>query len=466
MAAGDGFTIALRSSEAMHLIGAKDTWPVIFSGDLDELQAIQGVAVDIANRLTQTATLEVAIARSSEQTGFPNRPRWLPFGVAQGHAGLGIMCSYFDACFPGQGWDLKGHFHLRAAAESLCSSTFPPMGLFSGMSGLGFSAWCLSGNRGRYKTLLARVDELLLRTVADAVRGLSRRHEGLRTEEFDLISGLTGIGAYLLCRKEDQRCSVMLEQILRALVDLSNQRADEPRWFTPADCAAGELGGLYPEGNMNCGLAHGIPGPLSLLAIARGKGFHVDGMPEAIDNMADWLMRHSLQDEWGINWPAIIPVRKLAPDAWRTEIATSRSAWCYGSPGVARSLWLAGETLDDNRYRTTAIAAIETVLRRPVGSRGIDAPTFCHGVAGLLQITSRFYQDTGLPELRQGTAVLIRQLMLAHRAESLLGYQDIEPGLRYVDDPGLLDGAAGIALTLLAASSAKAPVWDRLFLLA
>ena len=43
--------------------------------------------------------------------------------------------------------------------------------------------------------------------------------------------------------------------------------------------------------------------------------------------------------------------------------------------------------------------------------------------------------------------------------------RDLEPDGRLVDCVGLIDGAAGVALVLLAASSPVEPAWDRVFLL-
>jgi lantibiotic biosynthesis protein len=109
---------------------------------------------------------------------------------------------------------------------------------------------------------------------------------------------------------------------------------------------------------------------------------------------------------------------------------------------------------------------MEAVYRRPIRQRGIDSPTFCHGVAGLLQVTLRFAHDTGLPLFIDAAQTLTEQLLVAYRPESLVGYVSLEPGDNPVDRPGLLDGAAGVAMVLLAAATDVEPEWDRLFLIA
>jgi hypothetical protein len=102
--------------------------------------------------------------------------------------------------------------------------------------------------------------------------------------------------------------------------------------------------------------------------------------------------------------------------------------------------------------------------QRPIPERHIDSPTFCHGVSGLLHTTLRFAQDTRLPAMIRLATALTEQVLRAFDTESLLGYYALEPGGKRVDQPGLLDGAAGVVLVLLAAASREDPSWDRLFL--
>ena len=109
---------------------------------------------------------------------------------------------------------------------------------------------------------------------------------------------------------------------------------------------------------------------------------------------------------------------------------------------------------------------MEAVYRRPAAARRIGSPTFCHGVAGLLQVTLRFAHDAGAEWLRREAArLLARHLLSAHEPDTPLGYRNTEPTGTRTDQPGLLDGAAGVALVLLAAATAVEPAWDAVFLL-
>jgi hypothetical protein len=427
------------------------------------------VAREVATRLRNRELIEAATTAAAQQTAYPQSVYWEPHGVAQGDAGLALMCGYLDSCFPDEGWEVTAHHYLTLAARGAERSGYLAPGLFGGLSGLAFAARYLSRQGTRYQRLLTAIEEALLPRTVELADTLSQQKQGVSVGQFDLISGLSGVGAYLLCRREHQATVAALRTILRGLVALTGEEDGVPYWHTPAHLMSGEetMLRLYPNGNLNCGLAHGIPGPLGLMALALHSGVEVEGLEEAIDQVANWLSQNRVDDAWGMNWPTAVP---LAPDgesaaASSLPAESSRSAWCYGSPGVARALWLAGEALGNPEYRELAIDAMKAVYRRPVWERRIDSPTFCHGVAGLLQVTLRFANDTGMPLFKEAAKALSEQLLSLHDPDTLLGYYSLEPGGQRVDQPGLLDGAPGVALVLLAAATDVQPTWDRLFLL-
>jgi hypothetical protein len=430
---------------------------------------VLGVARELAQRLGDQHRVGLAIVAAKSQTAYPRTVRWQPYALAQGDAGIALSCAYLDACFPDEQWDRIGHNYLAVAAEAAEGSAHPSAGLFAGLAGLAFAGWSLSRGGTRYQRLLATLEQAVLEQIAGSADPLARvTTEGVAFGEFDAVSGLSGAGAYLLCRAHIPDASLAMKAILRSLVALARNDADPPRWWTPAHLlGSDEMTALHPYGNLNCGLAHGIPGPLALLALALMNGIRVEGCEEVVDGLADWLIAYQVADAWGVNWPYAVSltVEGLSepPDATR---AGSRAAWCYGAPGVARSLWLAGVARNRPEWRELAIEAMAAVYRRPHTARQINSPTFCHGVAGLLQVTLRFANETRLPMFTAAASELIEWLLSAYEPDSLMGYRNWEPGGTRVDQPGLLEGAAGVLLTLLAAATEVEPSWDRAFLLA
>jgi hypothetical protein len=279
----------------------------------------------------------------------------------------------------------------------------------------------------------------------------------MAVEDYDLVSGLSGVAAYLLCRFSDNRAYSALRTIIESLVEIIERKGPMPAWFTPAELiSAKDMMGKYPEGNLNCGLAHGMPGMLSVLAVALRQNIAVPGLYSAVERSAYWLKAQRLPDRWGGSWPPAVAIG--------TSTATVRApvAWCYGNPGIARALWLAGTAINDSSLCETAIEAIRAVCGR---GRSVASPTFCHGVAGLLQIAMRFASETALPEFSDLADTLLDRLLGSFSSDFLFGYRAYDSEIGFVDRAGLLDGAAGVALVLLAAASRQEPSWDRIFLL-
>ena len=439
------------------------------------------VASEVGSRVADPARVAAAVAAATRQTAHPASVHWRDHAVGQGHAGLALLFGALDQHDPGRGWDRTAHEHLTLAARASEAVGLPPAGLFAGLAGLGLVASCISGDGARYRRLLATLDQALVVRVPDLVAGLGgagparpaggpvglRAREpggGVAVRDVDLISGLAGVGAYLLLRRDRPGVEVALRRVLGSLVDLTGSDEDGPRWRTPPGQLSPDERARYPDGYLNCGLAHGIPGPLAMLSLALRAGVDLPGLPDAVARTADWLAAHRSDDPYGPSWPNAVPL----PDAGPSRIAPARAAWCYGGPGVAAALRLAGDALgrDGARYRDLASAALSAALARPAEVARAGSATFCHGRAGLLAVTSTFARATGDEGFRRAAAAMAAELVDRFDPAAPLGYRDREAGGRLVDQPGLLTGAPGVALALLGAAAPAEPGWARLFLLA
>jgi class I lanthipeptide synthase len=426
--------------------------------------AATAVAMNVTARLRLPDRIAQAAAAAMAQTAFPQCGYWVPYGLADGDAGLAVMSAQLDRCCPDEDWDITGHHQLTVAARAIERSGCLNPGLFAGWSGLAFAALALSRGGTRYGRLRAMLDSVLAPKIDVLVAESLARRNGMSVGTFDLISGLTGIGAYLLARGEPEGEFDALAAVIDALMTITGGEDALPRWYTPPELV-GDPAQLHlqPHGSLNCGLAHGIPGPLSLMALAISAGLTLPRLDERVRQLADWLIAHQLDGKRGITWPSMIPLDSRG----RTLSALpSRTAWCYGAPGVARSLWLAGTALGDDRFCQIAVEAMKVVYRTPRADQAIDSPTLCHGAAGLLQITLRFAHDTRDPVFTESAQHLVERILAANEPDTIVALRDVEPDGRKVDRAGLLTGAGGVALALLAAATNVEPTWDRAFLLA
>ncbi len=329
------------------------------------------------------------------------------------------------------------------------------MGLFSGLSGLALSASELSRGGTRYRRLLTTLDQSIVPGTFALANRLRGQQNGVGVGDFDVISGLSGVGAYLL-RRYGHPCKT---QAWRRWLMLS--WACWTKWMAfpsgilpPALLWDEELKTAYPYGNLNCGLAHGIPGPLAVLSLGLQAGLPVSGLPQAIAVIADWLCEHRCDDGWGVNWPGVVPIVKagaeqVAPDP------PSRCAWCYGSPGVARSLWLAGDALDRSDYRELSVSAMEAVFRRPV--RNVASTRRPSAMVWPVFWLSHCVSRTTLAQVFSlMLAAFLFSSCLTAISRSRCSAFVILSSKQRGRSARLLDGAPGVALVLLAAAARRA----------
>ncbi len=416
----------------------------------------------VAQRMRDSTYVNEIAEIANHEALFPSHRS--PSDVASGDAGLALMYSYFDACMPGQGFDLVTQQYLRIAAEGTRQSTLAFPSLFGGTAGLAFTLVQASQGGKRYQQTLARVHQGLCRQILTHPWRRPESAAGVASSDFDLIMGASGVLVYLVSLEQvDSTIQAAIAHLLAYLLWLSEagQPLGQERWYVPPDLLPTDMHRQhFPGGYFDCGLAHGIPGPLAALALAWVAGYRYPGLREAIASLAGWVVAHRVEQEGGSDWPASLPLEcATAPQTWQ-QLPPTRSAWCYGAPGVARSLWLAGRALGDRELCVRGIKAIEAVLRRPVAARAIDAPTLCHGVAGLLQICLRFAHECESDLVHAHIPILTEQILEAFDPTSALGFRDIDER-GPCDQPAWLTGAPGVAMVLLSAATNVTPTWDR-----
>jgi len=284
------------------------TWSTYLDGATRE-RAL-AIARGIAESLRDPARLASFIAVAHEQSPMADATAWQPHQMS-GDLGLALVFGHLDACFPEQGWQRDAHRHLEAAARHLESLAPAPLGMFAGAAGLGFCATTLARGGTRYARLLQRIDE----RTAEGANALADRllsgPGGHHISEFDLVSGLAGVMAYLLSRPGTPQTDVAVGAAVRAVVALAEDGDGMPRWHTPGAAVAKykeTLKGEYPQGYLDCGLAHGMPGLLMVLSLACERGAGTPAARDAVRRLASWLLAHRHDDAWGINWPPVVPL--------------------------------------------------------------------------------------------------------------------------------------------------------------
>jgi hypothetical protein len=431
------------------------------------------VAEAIAGRLSDPAHV-AAVADSPDNrmvlkddvTASP----WHPVSLSDGYPALAVLfaeLAKFDA-----GWRTTAHAYLTAALAAPVSGAG---GLYEGPTAVAFAAHSAARGYGGYQTLLAQLDRAIAdrakqRTAADLAR-ISAGQPIHGWTGYDVVTGATGLGRYLLARHQhggDGTVQEPLRAVLATLVaiataaDVTVDGCPAPAWLVRHDVMHAST--AVAPAHVNLGLAHGLAGPLALLAIAWQHGVRVDGHEEAIGRIVGLLCRWRATDAAGPYWPHWISSDNLSGAV--SPRPRTRDAWCYGSAGVARALYLAGVATGQAGWQDQAHEAMRAVLA--TGGGAIKDYSLCHGWAGLLQITARMAADTGDPQYAEAASAFASLVAEGYDPDQPFGYPYRYPPSRVVNRPGLLEGAAGIALALhgYARGRPAATGWDAALLLA
>ena len=351
------------------------------------------------------AALDEILAALAAAGAVPVGPTGGP--LTAGAAGWAVLCAY-------AGREEAADRHLDAAFAEVAEVEMGAS-LYGGFAGVGWADAHLHPDADSGE----EVDEIVLELVSRVP------WQG----GFDLVSGLVGLGVYALERRP--RAVGCLEAIAQRLDEVAAAGADGV-WHTPAADLPAHQRERAPAGLHDLGVAHGVAGALAFLAGAIDAGVEVERCRRLLERAVPWLLARRLTDG--------MPAQLVAGEAPRA----SRLGWCYGDPGTAAALLLAANATGHEAWREAALTIARAAAARPFERSGVVDAMLCHGAAGLGHI---FHLDMRRP------------------GEGVGGFRAFDGERGWHDDAGLLAGAAGAGLALLAATGATEPRWDRMLLL-
>jgi lantibiotic modifying enzyme len=383
-------------------------------------------------------------------------PRFAPThaSLVGGAAGLAVFHAYLARAGGDDGAAQTASQSLALAMEQTAATTMSPS-LYSGFTGVAWAVEHLSaqlldtGDDDPNEAVDALIVEYLKRT---PWRG-----------DYDLIIGLAGLGVYALERLPHATAVECLELVIDRLAETAERTARGVAWYTRPELLSERERELCPQGYYNLGLAHGVPGVIALLGQACAAGVARAKAEPLLEGAVAWLLAQRLPHTALSRFAGL-----MAPGV---DAKASRLAWCYGDPGVAAALFGAARHVNEPDWERAALDLMRGAAARAPEDAGVVDAGLCHGAAGPAHIFNRFYQATGEADFKTAARHWFNKtLELRRPGHGIAGFVALERDeigeQRWVDDPGLLTGAAGIALALLAATTRIEPEWDRMLLTA
>lgn len=248
---------------------------------------------------------------------------------------------------------------------------------------------------------------------------------------YDLVGGLVGYGVYFLERlhnatSDPGSAKQGLARVAHHLHALHVHAPGGVTWKTAPEHIPPTRNADAPDGYYDLGVAHGVAGVIALLSRVIALG----DPPPRTDHMRDeaarwlWTQRQSPAPEG--RFPAFLIPQRIA--------RRTRTAWCYGDPGIACATWGSDDAL---------ALAREVAARAPEHTQIVEAH-LCHGAVGLAHLLARCHFASNDPALRDAAIAWYGRAL----AMPVAGLD-------------LLEGQPGVGLALIAATSDTAPAWDR-----
>ncbi len=359
--------------------------------------------------------------------------------LARGYAGLAVAFSYMSSA----GLASKGTSEefLDRAMDLVSAEPLPPS-LHGGFTGVAWAAEHLGRRDFTFEDdPNTEIDQALLEYIqSDSWDG-----------DYDLVGGLAGFAVHAAERLPNTSGADILAAVTKRLAEIAEEDDEGITWPTAPDLLPDSAHESRAAGVYNLGASHGVPGAIAALVIAQANG--VGAARELVGPAIKWLLGQ--RRDYAGGFPS-----------YAGDSRPARTAWCYGGPGVALVLSSCAELLGDAPLLDAAVSIAEGAVSRPRESTGVSDFGLCHGAAGLAHIYNRIAQRSGSDHLRSA-AISWSNEVIAQPAAGRFGYQAYLPAATdngWLDDPGLLMGASGIALALTAAITPEVPGWDRVLL--
>lgn len=331
---------------------------------------------------------------------------------------------------------------LDALVDALATEPSAPS-LYGGLVGV---AWLFDA----YRAPLAALDPSLdVESFLDDVDALLL--EGLRGAwdgPYDLTDGLAGLGLYGVCRGRRTGDFSIAAACIRQLLPLRGDFEGLPAWLIESrHILDDDVQRRFPGGQLNLGLAHGVPGLVSFLASAKAAGLDA---PHCAELLADALrvVRKYRVNDTDVSFPG-----------WVGSHAPRRQAWCYGDPGVACALWMAARATHD----ASLIGEVKTIAAKcaalPDALTGITDGSLCHGSAGFALLLRLLSINADEPGWAAAANRWAQQALDQFERQGMAGLAPPLPGCPDEPNVSLLSGTTGIALALGTVVGRYSPRW-------
>ncbi len=295
--------------------------------------------------------------------------------------------------------------------------------------------------------LLAQFDEYLY----------SQMKFDLSQGNYDFLHGALGYGFYFLKRFKhttNQKLKESYEQYLLVLIEeldaLAISEGNALKWESTLDIEKGTKG-------FNLSLSHGMSSILDFLSRLHSFDVFKESSEKLILGCVNYILNFQNDD---IDNISVFPswIEEVSPLEYK-----SRIAWCYGDLGVGLSLMRASAALDDPNLKQRALKILNrsTNIKEANETLVLDAGV-CHGSYGNAHIFNSLYHQNRNYKFKDALNFWIEDgIKKAIHEDGYAGYKQWTSAEKtWKPELSLLEGVAGIGLTIIDYLSKEPNRWD------
>lgn len=251
--------------------------------------------------------------------------------------------------------------------------------------------------------------------------------------DIDFLHGAFGVLHYFNTRADE----IVIRKYIIELVEALEARIVRQ---TFGSWLSNDLKGAEPE--INFSLSHGLSGQLLILLKTFQAGIQQELIKKLVYEGIQLVQNFSRPPNEELGEYQQFPV-KIVPGVKPQPIFNNRLAWCYGDLNIVILLSKAGKIFHESNWQAQSYnLGFSTIQRKDGKSTQVSDCHFCHGAAGLAQVYSSLYLDSGLAFYQEASEYWISSVL--HRLPA-----ELNNGIYNGKEGSLLEGLPGIALALI-----------------
>lgn len=361
---------------------------------------------------------------------------------------INSLYPYFENKAP---WESLGYEICCMLAKDLEDKGYASLGMFGG---LGYTTLLIneySANTGHLQNLSNEISNFLLEQAVKFTKQV-QTFNSTHSNYYDVIRGLSGIVYYLmdLNLKDHEQ----IESIISYLIGLSGyhryKEENVLNYHIPASNQFREDEKIkFPDGNFNFGISHGMMGPLIALSKAYYKNYKTPGLINAIREILKIYNQFKSYQHSIPVWPTQLAYDDYIRGTFANDTRIPRASWCYGNISIARGLQKVGHYIGDTDLYNSSTTDLYAILEQQPKDYNLQLPTVCHGYSSVITIRMAAYREKKDEQLLRGLESDLDALWISLLRDCTSSSTEEIIHNVFENDLSFLQGAAGVALTLL-----------------